>query len=82
VVPMDRFTDQLDAFVSAEKRHLDFEEGEIFPRLDALASEADWQQLEQQIPRPADPLFGEHQAEQYRELYRALLEDMNREEEP
>lgn len=82
VVPMERFTDQLEAFVVAEKRHLDFEEGLIFPRLEALASAVDWQQLEDRLPKPEDPLFGEHQAEQYRELYRALLEDMNREDVP
>ena len=77
VMPMDRFTDQLETFVQTEKRHLDFEESKIFPKLDALATEEDWVELAKRIPPPADPLFGEHQAEQYRDLYRALLEDMN-----
>ncbi|GAA0784424.1 hemerythrin domain-containing protein [Marinobacterium sediminicola] len=78
VMPMDRFTDQLDEFVQAEKRHLDFEEQEIFRLLRSHASEADWQQLDQQLPRSEDPLFGEKQADEYRALYKALMEDMNR----
>ncbi len=80
VMPMDRFTDQLDAFVQAEKRHLDFEEQSIFPPLRNIASEADWQQLAEQLPQSEDPLFGEKQADEYRALYKALMEEMNRSE--
>lgn len=78
VMPMDRFTDQLEEFVLAEKRHLDFEEQAIFAPLKRLATEADWQQLAEQLPQPEDPLFGDKQAEQYRSLYKALMEDMSR----
>lgn len=78
VMPMDRFTDQLEEFVQAEKRHLDFEEHAIFPPLRTLASSADWQRLEEQLPGAEDPLFGEQQADEYRSLYKALMEDMNR----
>ena len=78
VMPMDTFTDQLDAFVQAEKRHLSFEEQSLFPPLRTIASEADWQQLDEQLPQSEDPLFGEKQADEYRSLYKALMEDMNR----
>lgn len=78
VMPMDRFTDQLDEFVSTERQHLDFEERELFPGIRKLASDTDWQQLDEALPPPADPLFGEKQAAEYRDLYRALMEDMNR----
>ncbi|GAA0687195.1 hemerythrin domain-containing protein [Marinobacterium maritimum] len=80
VMPMDKFTDQLDEFVQAEKRHLNFEEETIFPLLRSIASEADWQQLADQLPQSEDPLFGEKQADEYRSLYKALMEDMNRSE--
>jgi hypothetical protein len=43
-----------------------------------LAGDTDWQQLEEALPLPEDPLFGEKQAAEYRDLYRALMEDMNR----
>jgi len=78
VMPMDRFTDQLEAFVTTEREHLDFEERELFPGIRRLASDEDWEQLEEELPQPSDPLFGEKQAAEYRDLYRALMEDMNR----
>lgn len=77
VIPMDRFTDQLDAFVRAEREHLDFEEQKLFPGIRDLASESDWKDLDEKIPQPEDPLFGEKQAAEYRDLYRALMADMN-----
>lgn len=80
VMPMDKFTDQLDEFVQTEKRHLDFEEQSIFPALRNIASDTDWQQLAEQLPQSEDPLFGERQADEYRSLYKALMEDMNRAE--
>ncbi|MBA4502074.1 hemerythrin domain-containing protein [Marinobacterium marinum] len=78
VMPMDRFTDQLDEFVQAEKRHLDFEEQSIFPLLRDIATETDWQQLQDQLPQSDDPLFGTRQADEYRSLYRALMDDLSR----
>ena len=78
VMPMDRFTDQLEAFVTTEREHLDFEERELFPGIRRLASDKDWEQLEEELPQPSDPLFGEKQAAEYRDLCRALMEDMNR----
>ena len=77
VIPMDRFTDQLDAFVRAECEHLDFEEQKLFPGIRELAGDPDWALLDEKIPLPDDPLFGEKQASEYRDLYRALMEDMN-----
>lgn len=75
VVPIEQLIDQLEQFVQLESRHLDLEEGEVFPRIDALASPDDWQQVEAENPSPTDPLFGLKQADEYRDLYRALLED-------
>lgn len=78
VMPMDKFTDQLETFVTTEREHLDFEERELFPGIRKLAGEQDWKQLESELPQPTDPLFGEKQAAEYRDLYRALMEDLNR----
>lgn len=75
VVPMDRLIDQLDHFVTLQSAHLDFEESAIFPKLEQVATEADWRQIEADSPQSSDPLFGLKQAEEYRDLYRALLED-------
>lgn len=80
VVPLEQLVDQLEAFVKREKAHLDFEESKVFPALEKLASEKDWSALDEQLPTPADPLFGAKQSEEYRELYNALYADIRSDE--
>lgn len=77
VIPMNLFVEKLEAFVTNEKAHIDFEETQVFPLLKNLASESDWQELQQVLPTPLDPLFGEHCAAEYVELYKALTSDLN-----
>ncbi|KDE39177.1 hypothetical protein ADINL_2306 [Nitrincola lacisaponensis] len=76
VIPMSEFIERLENFVRRERSHLDFEESIIFPAIHAVAKAQDWPRLEQQLPQPEDPLFGEKQGEQYRELYKAMLQDV------
>ncbi|WP_417585199.1 hemerythrin domain-containing protein [Nitrincola sp.] len=76
VIPMSDFIDQLEAFVLRERDHLDYEETVIFPGIEKIAKTSDWEVLEQKLPEPEDPLFGEKQGENYRELYKALLQDV------
>ncbi|KGK41271.1 hypothetical protein LH51_15860 [Nitrincola sp. A-D6] len=76
VIPMSDFIGQLEAFVLREREHLDYEETVIFPGIEQVANDADWAALEQKLPEPEDPLFGEKQGENYRELYKALLQDV------
>jgi len=76
LMPMDRFIDQLEHFIDEQKGHLDFEEAQVFPALERAANEGDWDQLDQQLPKNEDPLFGENRSEQYLELYRELVQDM------
>jgi hemerythrin-like domain-containing protein len=78
LMPMDQFIDKLETYVLEQKAHLDFEEKHLFPRLDQVATEADWRTLGGQLPQNLDPLFGEHQSEEYVELYRDLLQDVKR----
>ena len=77
VIPMNLFIEKLETFVANEKAHIDFEETQVFPLLNKLASENDWQQLQQALPTPTDPLFGEHCAAEYVELYKALTSDLS-----
>ncbi|MBS99059.1 MAG: hypothetical protein CMI01_10315 [Oceanospirillaceae bacterium] len=75
VVELDKLVDHLARFVQRENEHLNFEEEKVFPALDAVATQADWQALDAEIPSPSDPLFGLKQSEEYRDLYQALAED-------
>ena len=77
VIPMDEFTDKLEAFLDEQSEHLKLEEGSVFPLLQGVASDEDWQQLIAELPKSDDPLFGEKQAAQYSDLYKELIVDMN-----
>ncbi|WP_420598476.1 hemerythrin domain-containing protein [Neptuniibacter sp.] len=77
VIPMNEFADLLDDYVSRQTLHLNLEEGDIFPKLEAIAEEKDWSYLAQQLPKPDDPLFGEKQAVEFTDLYKELIIDMN-----
>ncbi len=78
LVPMEQLIGKLELYVKEQKAHMEFEEQQVFPRLERLGTASDWESLSQQLPRNADPLFGEHQSEEYVELYRDLLQDMTR----
>jgi len=77
VIPMDEFTDKLEAFLDEQAEHLNLEEGSLFPMIQGIATDQDWAQLITELPKSDDPLFGEKQAVQYSELYKELLVDMN-----
>jgi len=75
VVQLDTLIDSLAQFVQRESEHIEFEEKKLFPKLERVASDEDWETLEQELPSPTDPLFGLKQSEEYRDLYQALVED-------
>ena len=75
VLPLEELVDQLELFVKQQAAHLDLEEEQLFPAMAGIASEEDWRQIDAQLPAPSDPLFGQKQSEEYKALYRALLED-------
>jgi hemerythrin-like domain-containing protein len=78
LMPMELLIDKLEAYVVEYQNHMEFEEKQLFPCLESVAQASDWQALLEQLPRNDDPLFGEHQSDQYVELYRDLLQDMSR----
>lgn len=76
VVPMDQFTAKLEHFIDRQVEHLNLEEGTLFPLLDEVASDAQWDALAKKLPKMDDPLFGEKQKQRYIDLYTELLQDM------
>lgn len=77
VIPMGELVDLLDQFVRLQLDHLDSEEGVLFPLIDDAASEEDWVKLDALLVEQTDPLFGEHKAAEYIDLYRDLIADIN-----
>ena len=77
VMPIDEFINLLDNFVALQIEHLNEEEGQLFPLLEEVGSNQDWAVLSEKLPAPEDPLFGVRQAQQYSELYKEMLIEMN-----
>jgi len=74
VIPLDKLTAKLESFIVLQQRHMDFEEGEVFPELRAKLTEDDWRHLEQnwRYKTADDPLFGREVAERYRYISGSL----------
>ena len=72
VVPVDELVSRLRAFIDAERAHLDFEEGEVFPKLSALSAPSDWIALDEVLPPENDPLFGQAEADRFIRLGRQM----------
>ncbi|MDE1338947.1 hemerythrin domain-containing protein [Vibrio aestuarianus] len=69
VVPQHVFIEQLEAFISSQKQHLELEEQSILPLISQTFTIADWQAVEVQWSQSEDdPVFGETIAEQYQQL--------------
>jgi hemerythrin-like domain-containing protein len=65
-------------FIHHQRRHMQFENRELFPvAMDAL-SPSDWEQIEQHFQVVDDPLFGRIVGKQHRLLYEYLLDPVNR----
>lgn len=78
VVPLEQLIDQLELFVKRQAEHLDFEENEVFPAIERIATAPEWQDLESRLEQAGDPSLGLKQSEEYRDLYKALMEDSMR----
>ncbi|GGK60962.1 hemerythrin domain-containing protein [Amphritea balenae] len=76
VVPMDQFTARLEHFLEHQIEHLNLEEGTLFPLLDEIATEQQWQEVEKLLPKMDDPLFSEKQKQRYIGLYTELLQEL------
>ncbi|MGR5389594.1 hemerythrin domain-containing protein [Vibrio crassostreae] len=69
VVPQQVFIEQLEAFVKAQRKHMEYEEKHVLPMIVEAFTVKDWQEVESQWLQPEDdPVFGETIADQYRQL--------------
>ena len=59
-------------YFSMLQRHMDTEEGELFPRARKELTEEDWEHLGKRIERRQDPLFGPSLDEDYQRLWRRI----------
>ncbi|MGR4989507.1 hemerythrin domain-containing protein [Vibrio rotiferianus] len=69
VVPQDMFTQQLEDFITSQKRHLEMEERQVLPLIEELFTSEDWLNVESQWQENEDdPVFGNTIADRYKQL--------------
>lgn len=73
VVNRESFQAQLADFIGRQRAHVNREEGEVFPLIEARLTAADWQRVESMIPDSGDPVFGPTLQSQYETLYRHIF---------
>ncbi len=74
VVSMDIFNQRLEDFIRQQYDHLNNEEGNVFPLLEKLLQDKDWLNLQVRLQTREDPLFGDNVAEEYKRLYKSLIQ--------
>jgi hemerythrin-like domain-containing protein len=70
VVPKQQCIDKLKYFVQLQSAHMDYEERDILPKIEAALTEDDWLTLKQQWQHAEhnDPLFGDNVSDEYKTL--------------
>lgn len=74
VVSMDVFNQRLEDFIRQQYDHLNQEEGNVFPLLEKLMQDKDWLNIQAKLQTRDDPLFGDNVAEEYKRLYKSLIQ--------
>ncbi len=65
-------------YVASMKRHMDYEESQVFPLVLSTLSEEDWSDIIHDIQPEADPLFGNTIEQRYANLFSAISESVER----
>jgi hemerythrin-like domain-containing protein len=78
VMPRGLLVGQLRGYVELCRRHMDVEEGTVFPLARQRLTDADWQALANGLPGEEDPLFGRAIAAPYRSLHDSIMREVRR----
>ena len=63
----------LDEFLQAYREHMEAEERHFLPRAMARLTDTDWNEIDERIAAPADPVFGKRQVGSYLRLHERIL---------
>lgn len=77
--PLEResLAQQLAGFLDRQWKHLNAEEADVFPMLQRVLSQEDWEAVVAEFPEKADPLFGGNLQQQYQSLYDRIISEAN-----
>ncbi len=64
--------ENVENYLIAQQNHMSVEEREVFPLIDSVFDDSDWQHVAARVKAGEDPLFGEQIRSRYQGLYDAL----------
>ena len=70
--------DELEAqgreYLALQRQHIDLEEREIFPLLDEIVTDEEWQEIIKTMPKEKDPVFDSPDKVRFQKLYEYLAQ--------
>ena len=69
MVSREAMTTQGVDYISMLRKHMSTEESQIFPRVNEILGDKDWQEIDATMGAKEDPVFGKVVSEEYRTLY-------------
>ena len=71
-VSRQELVDDIKQFIEMERKHMNLEEGLLFPIINKTLTEGDWDELNSKMEENNDPLFSGQIEEIYQNLYRLI----------
>ena len=75
IVPMDKILDNAKSYINLLRKHMNMEEGSIFPKAQSVLEETEWQLINDKISQVEDPLFGDVVQTQFTKLYESIIQN-------
>ena len=77
IVPMDKILDNANIYINLLWKHMNMEEGTIFPKAKSVLEDTEWQLINDKISQVEDPLFGDVVQTQFTKLYESITQNIN-----
>ena len=75
IIPLDMVLDNARAYTGLLWKHMNLEEGTIFPKAKSTLEDTEWQMINDKISQVEDPLFGDVVQTQFAKLYEGIIQD-------
>ena len=75
IIPMDMILDNARAYIDLLWKHMNMEEGTIFPKARSTLEDTEWKMINDNISQVEDPLFGVVVHTQFEKLYEGIIQD-------
>ena len=72
IISRNELSEKITNFIDIQMNHLNLEEERLFPLINEIMQESDWAEVEAQITKREDPLFGSQVEDSYKDLHQIV----------